>query len=88
MKLLTSDSTKKGRQKWVIGERDQTATVHSGRVAEGLHRELAGVGALITVDLAGVGFWNPSRSTRGALANGAELRPVTNFKIVNGCGIG
>ena len=42
----------------------------------------------ITVDLAGVGFWNPSRATRGALANGAELRPVTNFKIVNGCGIG
>ena len=42
----------------------------------------------ITVDLAGVGFWNPSRVTRGALANGAELRPVTNFKIVSGCGIG
>jgi hypothetical protein len=42
----------------------------------------------ITVDLAGVGFWNPSRATRGALANGAELRPITNFKIVNGCGIG
>jgi hypothetical protein len=42
----------------------------------------------ITVDLAGVGFWNPSRATRGALANGAELRPLTNLKIVNGCGIG
>jgi hypothetical protein len=42
----------------------------------------------ITVDLAGVGFWNPSRVTRGALPNGAELRPLTNFKIVNGCGIG
>jgi hypothetical protein len=42
----------------------------------------------ITVDLAGVGFWNPSRATRGALPNGAELRPLTNFRIVNGCGIG
>lgn len=42
----------------------------------------------ITVDLAGVGFWNPSTATRGALSNGAELRPLTNFKIVNGCGIG
>src|SRR2546423_8748108 len=42
----------------------------------------------ITVELAGVGYWNPSRVTRGALANGAELRPLTNFKIVNGCGIG
>ena len=41
----------------------------------------------ITVELAGVGYWNPSRVTRGALANGAELRPLTNFKIVNGCGI-
>ena len=41
-----------------------------------------------TVDLAGVGFWNPSRATRGALPNGAELRPVINLKIVNGCGIG
>jgi hypothetical protein len=42
----------------------------------------------ITVDLAGIGYWNPSRVTRGALANGAELRPLTNFKIVSGCGIG
>jgi hypothetical protein len=41
----------------------------------------------ITVDLTGVGFWNPSRSTRGGLPNGAELRPVTSFKIVSGCGI-
>jgi hypothetical protein len=42
----------------------------------------------LTVDIGGVGFWNPNRSTRGALSNGAELRPVTNLKIVNGCGIG
>jgi hypothetical protein len=42
----------------------------------------------ITVELAGVGFWNPSRATRGALPNGAELRPLTNFKIVTGCGVG
>ena len=41
----------------------------------------------ITVDIGGVGFWNPSRVTRGALPNGAELRPLTNFKIVSGCGI-
>jgi hypothetical protein len=40
----------------------------------------------ITVELAGVGFWNPSTATRGALANGAELRPVTNLKVVTGCG--
>jgi hypothetical protein len=40
----------------------------------------------ITVEIAGVGFWNPSTSTRGALANGAELRPVTNLKVVTGCG--
>jgi hypothetical protein len=42
----------------------------------------------ITVELAGVGFWNPSRATRGALPNGGELRPLTNFRIVSGCGVG
>lgn len=41
-----------------------------------------------TVDVAGVGFWNPSNRTRGALANGAELRPLTNLRIVSGCGVG
>jgi hypothetical protein len=40
-----------------------------------------------TVEIAGVGFWNPVRSTRGALPNGAELRPVTNFRIIGGCGV-
>ena len=41
-----------------------------------------------TVDVAGVGFWNPSKRTRGALANGAELRPLTGLRIVSGCGVG
>lgn len=41
-----------------------------------------------SVDLSGVGFWNPSHATRGALPNAAELRPLTNFKIVSGCGVG
>jgi hypothetical protein len=41
-----------------------------------------------TVDVAGVGFWNPSKRTRGALANGAELRPLTNLRIVSCCGVG
>jgi len=41
----------------------------------------------ITVEVAGVGFWNPSAGTRGALPNGAELRPVTNLKVVTGCGV-
>lgn len=41
-----------------------------------------------SVELSGVGFWNPSHSTRGALPNAAELRPVTDLKIVSGCGIG
>jgi hypothetical protein len=42
----------------------------------------------ITVDIGGVGFWNPVQTTRGALASGAELRPVTNLKVVTGCGVG
>jgi hypothetical protein len=41
-----------------------------------------------TVDVGGVGFWNRSKATRGALPNGAELRPLTDFKIVSGCGVG
>ena len=40
-----------------------------------------------TVDVAGTGFWNPSTQTRGALPNGAELRPLTNLRIVSGCGV-
>jgi hypothetical protein len=40
-----------------------------------------------TVDVAGVGYWNPSKKTRGALQNGAELRPLTNLRIVSGCGV-
>lgn len=42
----------------------------------------------VTVDVEGVGFWNPARNTRGALRNGAELRPLTKLTIVSGCGIG
>ena len=41
-----------------------------------------------TVDVTGVGFWNPTRNTRGALPNGAELRPVTGWTIDFGCGVG
>jgi hypothetical protein len=41
----------------------------------------------ISVELEGVGFWNPSHSTKGALPNGAELRPITNLRIASGCGI-
>ena len=39
-----------------------------------------------TVQLTGVGFFNPVKSTIGALANGAELRPVTGFTLMQGCG--
>jgi hypothetical protein len=34
----------------------------------------------------GVGFWNPVKTTLGALGNGAELRPITNFVLKQGCG--
>ncbi len=39
-----------------------------------------------TVQLAGVGFWNPAKTTPGALRNGAELRPITRFNLIQGCG--
>jgi len=36
----------------------------------------------------GVGFWNPSKATLGALPNGAELRPLVGLTITQGCGKG
>jgi hypothetical protein len=39
-----------------------------------------------TVRLAGIGFWNPVKTTLGALGNGAELRPVIHFEPLQGCG--
>jgi hypothetical protein len=39
-----------------------------------------------TADLTGVGYWNPVKTTIGALKNGAELRPLIDVKITQGCG--
>lgn len=39
-----------------------------------------------TADLTGVGFWNPVKTTAGALKNGAELRPLLSVSITQGCG--
>jgi hypothetical protein len=41
-----------------------------------------------SVDISGVGYWNTVRTARGALQNGAELRPLTNLSMVVGCGVG
>jgi hypothetical protein len=41
-----------------------------------------------SVRMTGVGYWNPVKTTLGALSNGAELRPVTGFTLINGCGKG
>jgi hypothetical protein len=41
----------------------------------------------VTVQLSGVGFWNPLKTTKGALPNGAELRPVTGLTVLSGCGV-
>jgi hypothetical protein len=35
--------------------------------------------------LRGVGFWSQRRARRGAAPNGAELHPVTGFRVVAGC---
>jgi hypothetical protein len=40
----------------------------------------------VTVQVDGVGFWNPLHTTKGALPTGAELRPVTGLTILSGCG--
>ena len=39
-----------------------------------------------TAKVAGVGFFNPVRTTLGALKNGAELRPLVSLQITQGCG--
>jgi hypothetical protein len=39
-----------------------------------------------TMQLQGVGFFNPVKTTIGALKNGAELRPLVNLTITQGCG--
>jgi hypothetical protein len=41
-----------------------------------------------SVDISGIGYWDALRTTRGALLNGAELRPLTNLSLVVGCGVG
>jgi hypothetical protein len=40
-----------------------------------------------TVQINGVGFWNPLKTTKGALPNGAELRPLTGLTVLSGCGV-
>ena len=39
-----------------------------------------------TASMTGVGFWNPVKTTAGALKNGAELRPLLSLTITQGCG--
>jgi hypothetical protein len=39
-----------------------------------------------TAEMTGVGYWNPVKTTLGALKNGAELRPLTALTIKQGCG--
>jgi hypothetical protein len=39
-----------------------------------------------TANVSGVGFWNPVKTTAGALRNGAELRPLLSVNITQGCG--
>jgi hypothetical protein len=39
-----------------------------------------------TANIAGVGYFNPVKTTMGALQNGAELRPLVSMSITQGCG--
>jgi hypothetical protein len=47
-------------------------------------REWQSFGAIVYVR--GVGFWSQRLPRRGSAPNGAELHPVTGFRIVAGCG--
>jgi hypothetical protein len=47
-------------------------------------RQWQSLGAIVYVS--GVGFWSQrSKARRGAARNGAELHPVTGFRVVAGC---
>jgi hypothetical protein len=46
-------------------------------------RDWQPLGAIASVS--GVGFWSQRDGERGAAPNGAELHPVTGFRIVAGC---
>jgi hypothetical protein len=46
-------------------------------------RDWQSLGAIVYVS--GVGLWTERRGERGAAPNGAELYPVTGFRIVAGC---
>ena len=37
------------------------------------------------VHVRGVGFWSQRRGLRGTARNGAELHPVTGFRVIAGC---
>lgn len=41
------------------------------------------LGAVLYIN--GVGFWSQRKPRRGAAKNGAELHPVTGFRVVAGC---
>jgi hypothetical protein len=46
-------------------------------------REWQPLGAVVY--LSGVGLWSPRSGDRGAAPNGAELYPVTSFRVIAGC---
>ncbi len=46
-------------------------------------RDWQSLGAVVYVS--GVGLWSPRNGERGAAPNGAELYPVTSFRIIVGC---
>jgi hypothetical protein len=46
-------------------------------------REWQTFGAIVYIR--GVGFWSQRRTLRGSATNGAELHPVTGFRVVAGC---
>ncbi len=72
----------KTRDRAAIVAARQALTKHCPRVTASW--QLVGV----TTEVTGIGFWNPVRSTRGALPNGAELRPIVGLTIDTGCGAG
>ena len=66
------------------GRSSMTAAWNTFKTCGRPTREWQALGAIAYVS--GIGFWSHRDVDRGAARNGAELYPVTGFRIVAGCG--
>jgi hypothetical protein len=77
---IPSCLTKTSRQRSAIASAFQLFTTRCGHPTD----QKQPLGAIMYVR--GIGFWSARRTGPGVAPNGAELSPVTGFRLVVGCG--